>query len=346
MLTNVNFSCGHSAEVNLSNNEQKRLEKIAELELTGLCPECRKAEWEKEDAKNSFGCCSVLISEEAYKEQYPQCKERLTGVPSKDKGFTFIYLPLEEIIIEALKNYINTHNVTCDEALRVIKDKFAVKYPDEFNKFKPITIEEDVKPAIKEKPAVSEKPVNAPQMPVVKPAEEKVSVPAEIPKTAPIPKKAEEMKVPAAPAPAAMDIDDPYSNFDSSTYVNEPAVPAAPVAPVTKPETPVVEKAAESKNASVDDIFGSLNDEFEAISNADLDKDLPSVDADLDAFLNELDGIEASAPSSPVMPEPVINNSKAAVEVKEEKPAANNNTASGGSDDLGAELDSLLADLM
>lgn len=335
MLTNVNFSCGHTAEVNLSNNEQKRLEKKAELELTGLCPECRKAEWEKEDAKNSFGCCSVLISEEAYKEQYPHCKERLTGVPSKDKGFTFIYLPLEEIIIEALKNYINTHNVTCDEALKVIKDKFAVKYPDEFNKFKPITIEEEVKPAIKEKPA------NAPQIPVIKPAEEKVSAPVEIPITAPIPKKAEEMNI-----PAAVDVNDPYSDFDSSTYVDEPAVPAAPVAPVKKPETSVVETAAESKDMSVDDIFGSHNDKFEAVSNADLNKNTPSVDADLDAFLNELDGIEASTPPSPVMPEPVINNGKADTVVKEEKPAANNNTASGGSGDLGAELDSLLADLM
>lgn len=343
MLTNVNFSCGHSAEVNLSNNEQKRREKIAELELTGLCPDCRKAEWEKEDEKNSVGCCSVLISEASYKEMYPQCKERLTGVPSKEKGFTFIYLPLEEIIIEALKRYINTHNVTCDEALKAIKDKFAAKYPDEFNKFKPIVTDDEVKPAAEEEPVVSEPVVEAPQMPVIKPAEEKVSAPAETPKAAPVPKKEAETKVPAAPAPTPVDVDDPYSNFDSSTYADEPVAQAAPAASI---EAPVEEKASKPEKPSVDDIFGSLDDEFDAISNADLDKDLPVVDTDFDAFLNELDGIEASAPAAPAMPAPVINNGKAEVVVKEEKPASNNNAASGGNDDLGAELDSLLADLM
>ena len=62
----VNFSCGHSVEVNLPENKKKREDKILELETSGLCPACRQADQEKQDKEHSKKCVCVRMNKEKY----------------------------------------------------------------------------------------------------------------------------------------------------------------------------------------------------------------------------------------------------------------------------------------
>lgn len=367
MLTNVNFSCGHSAEVNLSNNEQKRLDKIAELELHGLCPECRREEWEKEDKKNSQGCACVRTSIDLYEKQFSYCKERLTGYP-KEKDFTYIYVPYEDIIVETLRKYIAVHGVPFEEAMTAIREKFEKKYPEEFNKLRPVSTNETEK-EVEPTPVQPVEPV-APvveQPKVVKPVIEApvVEAPKVVPEAKPVVETPAPIKEEPTPIveqtriPQPVDIDDPYADFDAAldmldaapavTPVQAPVVPKVPVAPVAPVEAPkpIVKEAPAPAPAtsSTDDLFNdSFN--FDDISTADLEKEASVIDDDLDKLFDDLDNFESETvtPETDVFAEPAVKSEPAPAP----KPAANNSASTGGSavDSLDAELDDLLKDFI
>lgn len=142
MLTNVNFSCGHSAEVNLPNNEQKRLEKIAELELTGLCPECRRKEYEKEDQKNAKTNVCARISNEKFEKEFSECKPRMTGFP-KEKDYSYVFIPVERICAECIRKIIKINNCSYKEAFEKVESEFSRIYPDLYNSLKPVVLDDE-----------------------------------------------------------------------------------------------------------------------------------------------------------------------------------------------------------
>lgn len=142
MLTTVKFSCGHTAEVNLPNNPQKRLETIAELELGGLCPECRKAKYEEEDKINAEKCVCVRLPQEKYDKEYANCKVRLTGVP-KEKDYVYAFIPTEVVAAESIKKVIQTLNTSYSGAVACIEKVFKEKYPELYDTLKPIELDND-----------------------------------------------------------------------------------------------------------------------------------------------------------------------------------------------------------
>lgn len=140
MLTTVKFSCGHTAEVNLPNNPQKRLETIAELELGGLCPECRKAKYEEEDKINAEKCVCVRLPKEKYDKEYADCKVRLTGFP-KEKDYVYAFVPTEVVAAESIKKVIQTLNTSYSGAVACIEKVFKEKYPELYDTLKPIELD-------------------------------------------------------------------------------------------------------------------------------------------------------------------------------------------------------------
>lgn len=282
MLTKVNFSCGHKAEVNLSDNERKRMEKIAELELNGLCPDCRKAKWEEEDKKNNHGCVCVRISKEQYKEKYPDCKERLTGFP-KEKEYTYIFLPIETLIAETFRKYIEVNNVSYDDMINKVGAKFAEMYPELYNKLQPVSLDEDTSgPALIETEPMPE----AAPAPAPVPVSDPISAPAFIPVEAevinndemtsddiddlfntdidgleepfavPVPIQLEEI-----PEPNKVDIND---GFDVSAFLNSNKKEEAP-APIPVPapiavSVPVTEAKEENVITFEDELNSFLYD--------------------------------------------------------------------------------------
>ena len=142
MMTKVNFSCGHTAEVNLSNNQQKRNEKIAELEMYGKCPECRKEDYEKEDKINAKSGVCVRLSNEKYEEEFSDCKQRLTGFP-KEKDFVYAYIPMERVCAECLRKMIKNQNIPVEEAFKKVETELKRLYPEVFEVLKPIALDDD-----------------------------------------------------------------------------------------------------------------------------------------------------------------------------------------------------------
>ena len=142
MLTKVNFSCGHTADVNLSNDPEKRKAKIAELEISGLCPQCRKAVFEKEDKENDKKFYCVRMKDETKKKKYSDCPVRQTGYP-KEKGYSYVFIPVKSVCAEAVNKMIKNDNITLPEAIAQIEEEFKRLYPDKGVVLKPIAVEED-----------------------------------------------------------------------------------------------------------------------------------------------------------------------------------------------------------
>ena len=142
MMTKVNFSCGHTAEVNLANDQQKRKEKIAELEMYGKCPECRKEEFEAKDKLSAKSGVCVRLSKEKYEKEFSDCPLRLTGFP-KENDFVYAYIPMVRVCAEALRKMIKNNNIPADEALKLAEAELRKLYPDVFNVLQPLALDDD-----------------------------------------------------------------------------------------------------------------------------------------------------------------------------------------------------------
>lgn len=170
MLTKVNFSCGHTEEVNLSNDEKIRAEKIKELEQSGLCPACRKAQYEKEDKENSKNMVCVRIKKDIYKEKFNGYAQRQTGFP-KEKEYTYIFVPYEEVCVEAIKNMIEKQQSSFKEVVNKVEEEFAKKHPQLYSSLKPVALddEDDIfnEPPVTKEKEPSFNPLYAKPAPVV-----------------------------------------------------------------------------------------------------------------------------------------------------------------------------------
>lgn len=98
MYMTVNFSCGHLAEVSLSNDREKREKKVTELEISGLCPECRARQFEKEDRENGEGCACVRVAYEKYRNEMSQYKRRKAGFPRERRILYISLYPMRKSV--------------------------------------------------------------------------------------------------------------------------------------------------------------------------------------------------------------------------------------------------------
>jgi hypothetical protein len=178
----VNFSCGHSVEVNLPENKKKREDKILELETSGLCPACRQADQEKQDKEHSKKCVCVRMNKEKYENEFSDCSKRLTGYPV-EKNYIYVFVPAERVCAEAFRKVIKEYVVNFDEAVKLMEDAFSKLYPEFYQKLKPVAVDGDFEeisaPAtpIEEKNTenLKEEPSVIPEVPVIPspaPAEE------------------------------------------------------------------------------------------------------------------------------------------------------------------------------
>lgn len=178
----VNFSCGHSVEVNLPENKKKREDKILELETSGLCPSCRQADQEKQDKEHSKKCVCVRMNKEKYENEFSDCSKRLTGYPV-EKNYVYVFVPAERVCAEAFRKVIKEYDVNFDEAVKLMEDSFSKLYPEFYQKLKPVAVDDDFEEVsapttpIEEKNTgiLKEEPPIIPEVPVIPspaPAEE------------------------------------------------------------------------------------------------------------------------------------------------------------------------------
>lgn len=85
----VDFSCGHSEQVELFGKTADRERKIAYLEKNCVCSACKA---EQKNIENSIGCEEVTMSYREYKTEYPNCKTVQGSYNGTDKTIT-VYVP-------------------------------------------------------------------------------------------------------------------------------------------------------------------------------------------------------------------------------------------------------------
>ena len=93
MKYDVNFSCGHTATVELLGKSADRERKIKWYEDCGECPDCYKKRMEEEKAA---GCKEVVMKYSEYKTNYSDCKTKADSYDSAQKTI-IVYVPLEEL---------------------------------------------------------------------------------------------------------------------------------------------------------------------------------------------------------------------------------------------------------
>lgn len=85
----INYSCGHTATVQLYGPTKERERKIAWFEREGLCPECYAAQ---KDAENAAGCSERVMLYREYKQDWSWLKTKRGSYDAESKTVT-VYFP-------------------------------------------------------------------------------------------------------------------------------------------------------------------------------------------------------------------------------------------------------------
>lgn len=122
MKYSVEFSCGHTEEVQIYGKAEERERKIRYFGKSGLCHECYKKKMNEENAEN---CEEVVMSYREYKENYADCKTK-AGSYDKTEKTIVVYVPkkeekeekeedAKEICQKALEAIVKSKNKTAEE---------------------------------------------------------------------------------------------------------------------------------------------------------------------------------------------------------------------------------------
>lgn len=85
----VNFSCGHTEQVELFGKQTDRYRTIEYWEQRGICSKCYR---EQKDMENAVGCNEVRMPYREYKTEYPNCKTKAGSYDGEAKTI-IVYVP-------------------------------------------------------------------------------------------------------------------------------------------------------------------------------------------------------------------------------------------------------------
>lgn len=89
----VDFSCGHTEEIQLFGKVSERNRKIKYYEESGICSTCYR---EQKEIEKSIGCNEVRMHYKDYKTKYADCKTKSGSYNGSDKTI-IVYIPVGRV---------------------------------------------------------------------------------------------------------------------------------------------------------------------------------------------------------------------------------------------------------